>query len=470
MRTTAPLVRSALALLWLGLVITLSPAAIADTRAPASQAEVRLSYAPVVREAAPAVVNIYARRVVAERFSPFADDPFFGQFFRDFGDARPRVQNSLGSGVILSPEGIVISNTHVVGGATQIRVILADRREYDAEIVMADEESDLAVLRLIGARDLPALGLADSDAVEVGDLVLAIGNPFGIGQTVSAGIVSGLARAGIATLGARSYFLQTDAAINPGNSGGALVDMRGRLVGINTAILTRSGGSQGIGFAIPSNLVARFVEQAEAGERRFVRPWAGAVGQPVDGTLADSLGLPRPEGVILADMRPDSPLAVAGLQVGDVIVSFEGQPVNVPAELLFRMTVHGLGNDAEIEALRGDRRLSVRVPMVRPPETPPRAEVTIVGETPLRGLTAVTINPAVITEYGLPLDASGVLVIGLRDIASRTGLVVGDILLGVNAAPVADTDDLVRAARARGRNWTLDLLREGRRVSLRFRL
>lgn len=452
------------------LALVVAQPAPAETRVPASSSELRLSYAPVVRIAAPAVVNIYATRVVEERFSPFADDPFFGQFFRDFGAARPQLQNALGSGVILSAEGIVISNTHVVGGATQIRVVLADRREYDAEIVMADEESDLAVLRLIGAGDLPVLELADSDAVEVGDLVLAIGNPFGIGQTVSSGIVSGVARAGLATLGARSYFLQTDAAINPGNSGGALVDMQGRLVGVNTAILTRSGGSQGVGFAIPSNLVARFVEQAEGGARRFVRPWAGAIAQPVDHVIADSLGLPRPEGVILSDMRPDSPFARAGLQAGDVILAFEGQPVNVPAELLFRMTVQGLGTEARMEALRRGERLHVQVAMMPPPETPPREEVAITGETPLRGLVAANINPAVITEYGLPLDATGVVVLGLSDIAARTGLQPRDIILAVNGVAIADTATLERAAWARGRNWSLDLLRDGRRVSLRFRI
>ncbi len=223
----------------------------AQTRVPTSQAEIQLGFAPLVKEAAPAVVNIYAKRVVAVRDSPFAGDPFFEGLFRDFGTVRPQVQNSLGSGVILSPDGIVVSNYHVVGEATDIRVVLADRREFNATVILGDEESDLALLRLDGAADLPALTLRDSDSVEVGELVLAIGNPFGVGQTVSSGIVSGLARSGTASGTGRGYFIQTDAAINPGNSGGALIDVNGALIGVNTSILTRSGGSNGIGFAIP---------------------------------------------------------------------------------------------------------------------------------------------------------------------------------------------------------------------------
>lgn len=453
------------------LCLGLAGPAVAQSRAvPETGMQLQLSFAPVVERAAPAVVNIYARRVVTERASPFADDPFFGQFLRDFGALRPQVQNALGSGVILSPDGLVISNTHVVGGATQIRVVLADRREYDAEIVMADEESDLTALRLIGATALPALEMADSDMVEVGDLVLAIGNPFGIGQTVSSGIVSGLARAGLATLGPRSYFLQTDAAINPGNSGGALVDMSGRLVGINTAILTRSGGSQGIGFAIPGNLVARFVEQAEAGHERFIRPWAGMVGQPVDGALAEGLGMTRPQGVIIADMRADSPFAEAGLRTGDVIREVSGHPVNSPAEVLYRMSVIGLGGTADVVFQRNGGLLTAGLALRPAPEIPPRRPVTIAGETPLRGLSAVTVNPAVIVAHNLPLDAEGVFVVELRDLSARTGLRPGDVLRAVNGRPVAGTADLEKAADDRRRNWSLEVLRAGRQMSVRFRL
>jgi S1-C subfamily serine protease len=274
------------------------PMAEAKTRIPESPAEISLSFAPLVKQAAPAVVNIYASRVVQQSQSPFAGDPFFQNFFRDF-PSRPRVQNSLGSGVILSPDGIVVSNYHVVGQATEIRVQLNDRSEYAAEVLLADEEADLAILKLKGAKKLPSLALRDSDTVEVGELALAIGNPFGVGQTVSSGIISGLARSGTATGNARGYFIQTDAPINPGNSGGALIDINGDLIGINTSILTRSGGSNGIGFAIPSALVAQFVAQAEAGKTRFERPWAGMVAQPVDADLAEGLQLKRPVVVVI---------------------------------------------------------------------------------------------------------------------------------------------------------------------------
>ena len=244
-----------------------------DSKLPQSQAEISLSFAPLVKAATPAVVNIYARRVV-ESGSPFAGDPLFGNLFRDFG-SRPRVQNSLGSGVILSPDGIVVSNYHVVGQATEIRVVLNNGAEFAADVLLGDEEADLAILKLQDAEDMPTLALRDSDTVEVGELVLAIGNPFGVGQTVSSGIVSGLARSGTATGNARGYFIQTDAPINPGNSGGALIDVRGQLIGVNTSILTRSGGSNGIGFAIPSALVAQFVDQARDGKTQLERACAG---------------------------------------------------------------------------------------------------------------------------------------------------------------------------------------------------
>ena len=265
--------------LFLALALALlSGPALSETRVPESRAEISLSFAPLVREAAPAVVNIYARRVVETRRSPFAEDPFFGEFFREFGQRQPRVQNSLGSGVILSDDGIVVSNYHVIGQATDISVVLNDRREYSASVLLADEQSDLAILQLDGASDMPHLPLRDSDTVEVGELTLAIGNPFGVGQTVSSGIVSGLARSGVATGNMRGYFIQTDAPINPGNSGGALVDMNGDLVGINTQIVTRSGGSNGIGFAIPASLVAQFVAQARDGRLHILDEMAKGLG------------------------------------------------------------------------------------------------------------------------------------------------------------------------------------------------
>ncbi|MFQ5623170.1 MAG: trypsin-like peptidase domain-containing protein [Paracoccaceae bacterium] len=440
-----------------------------EAKVPESRAELALSFAQVVRKAAPAVVNIYAARVVAAQISPFAADPFFSQFFRGLGQVKPRVQNSLGSGVILSPEGIVVSNYHVVGEATSIRVVLADRREFGAEVLLADKNNDLAVMRLKGARGLPALAFSDSDTVEVGDLVLAIGNPFGVGQTVTSGIVSGLARSGVMPDSQAAYFIQTDAPINPGNSGGALVDMKGRLVGINTSILTRSGGSNGIGFAIPANLVRAYVEQAAAGNDRFVRPWAGMTGQTVDAAIADALGQPYPAGLAISGLHRASPLAKAGLEPGDVLLSVGGKPVNSMPELEYRLTTEGIGASTEVAFLHDGRKRTARVRLVRAPDDPPRDERTLDRRSPLRGMRVATVNPAVIDELGLPLDSAGAVVMSPGDAGRSVGLQPGDILQYVNGKRVRNSADAERLLEMRNRGWALDVMRAGERWVIRFR-
>ncbi|SNX68504.1 Do/DeqQ family serine protease [Cereibacter ovatus] len=441
----------------------------AETRVPESAAQISLSFAPVVRAAAPAVVNIYATRVVEERVSPFAADPFFDQFFRDFGRRQPRVQNSLGSGVIVSGDGVVVSNFHVVGQADAIRVVLNDRREYEAEVMLSDQDSDLAILKLRDASDLPHLALRDSDGIEVGELVLAIGNPFGVGQTVSQGIVSGLARSGLSIDGGRGYFIQTDAAINPGNSGGALVDVAGQLVGINTAILTQSGGSNGIGFAIPANLVRSFLAQAEAGESRFRRPWAGVNGQAVDAALAAAMGIARPEGVILTELHEESPFRAAGLRAGDVVLSLGGQRTDSPQEVMFRLSAMGLGGEATVTFLRDGKPRQAVVALVAPPDRPDRETLTL-RESVLAGLTVERINPAVSAEMGLPFSVAGVVVRAVDGPAARAGLRPGDILREVNGREIQRPRDLLIAARERVRWWQVDVLRDGQSLRLRFRL
>ena len=450
------------------LVLLLTVSAQAETRPPVSAAEISLSFAPVVKATAPAVVNIYASRVVEERLSPFAGDPFFDQFFEGFGQTQPRVQNSLGSGVIVASDGIVVSNYHVVGKATEIRVVLNDRREYAADLVLGDEESDLAILRLQGAEDLPALTLRNSDEVEVGDLVLAIGNPFGVGQTVSSGIVSGLARSSVGQ--GRGYFIQTDAAINPGNSGGALVDMQGRLVGINTAILTRGGGSNGIGFAIPANLVQTVVAQAQEGASRFARPWAGVTGQAMDAGMAEAMGLARPDGVLLSEIHPESPFAKAGLKPGDVVLSIAGEPTNTPQEMIFRLAALGVGKTAPVTYLHEDGESTVDVALIAPPETPARDPVTISDPVALRGLTVARINPAVSAEMGLAVDAAGVVVTDAQDIAAQVGLRAGDVVLAINNRAVSSPQDVAEAATEQTRRWAIDVNRGGQIIRLRFRL
>lgn len=445
--------------------------ALAETRVPQSRAEIALGFAPLVRQATPAVVNIYAKRVVAERVSPFRNDPFFGNLFRDFGETRPRVQNSLGSGVILTAQGLVVSNYHVVGQATDIRVVLSDRREFGAQVVLADESADLAILQLQGAGALPFLPLRNSDTVEVGELALAIGNPFGVGQTVSSGIISGLARSGVMPgSNGRGYFIQTDAAINPGNSGGALIDVNGALIGVNTSILTRSGGSNGIGFAIPANLVAEFMRQAQAGHSRFMRPWAGMQGQAVDADIATAMGADLPEGVLIVDLHPQSPFARAGFAVGDIVTAVDGQPVNTPPEMMFRMSVAGLGQSAAITRLRDGALRTLAVDMATAPETPARDRRSMGENSALPGLVVETINPGVIAEFGLPLQASGVMVAQPGPLGARLGVQPGDIVVQANGRAVASSASLAQVLAKRGAVIDLQILRGQQRLSLRARL
>ncbi|MEP0258428.1 trypsin-like peptidase domain-containing protein [Sulfitobacter sp.] len=454
---------------YLLMILTLFAAPLAAQQVPSSAAQMQLSFVPLVKQATPAVVNIYARILTKPQRTPLQADPFFERFFRDPFSERPRVQNSLGSGVILSADGIVVSNYHVVGTATDIRVVLNDRREFSAHVLLGDAESDLAILKLEGAADLPFLELRNSDAVEVGELTLAIGNPFGVGQTVSSGIVSGLARSGAADNGGQGYFIQTDAPINPGNSGGALIDMAGRLIGVNTSILTRSGGSNGIGFAIPADLVAAFVAQARAGEVAFSRPWAGLAGQPVDADMAGPLGLDRPGGIIVSGLHPSSPFNAAGLQVGDVIVSVDDQPVNTPSEMVYRMSVAGLGHSARVGVRRDGVLQEMTVALIAAPDEPDRAEVTLGTRSLLPGLRAARINPAVISELNLPLESSGVVVMDAGRYGPRVGLRDGDVILSVNGVEVAETHSLAALLSGEVRRIQMVIQRGDRRVALRFR-
>ena len=438
---------------------------------PNSATQIQLSFAPLVKEAAPAVVNIYAKIMAEPRQTPLQSDPFFERFFRDPFSEQPRVQNSLGSGVILSDDGIVVSNYHVVGMATEIRVVLNDRREFSARVLLGDKEADLAILQIEADDPLPFLQLRDSETVEVGELALAIGNPFGVGQTVSSGIVSGLARSraggGNSGLG---YFIQTDAPINPGNSGGALIDMAGRLMGINTSILTRSGGSNGIGFAIPADLVSAFVDQARAGQTVFGRPWAGVSGQPVDADMAGPLGLDRPGGIIVSGVHPASPFRQAGLDVGDVITSVDGQPVNTPAEMIYRMSVVGLGNTATVARVRNGAEGSFEVALIGAPDTPPRMLTELAQGSVLPGLQVVRINPAVIAEMNLPLEAEGVLVADPGRFGAQVGLRRGDVILAINGVDIQMPDEVAMLFEGQVRRFEIIVQRGTRRSVLRFRV
>jgi len=432
---------------------------------PRDVAELQLSYAPVVRAVSPAVVNIYARRVVASRFqSPFTGDPFFEQFFgRVFPDvSRERIENSLGSGVIVSADGVIVTNHHVVQDADEVVVVLADRREMIAELIGSDESSDLAVMRIDGGdRPLPFIEFGDSDQIEVGDIVLAVGNPFGVGQTVTSGIVSAQTRTGGAAGLNGASFIQTDAAINPGNSGGALVTLDGRLIGVNTAIISRGGGSIGIGFAIPANLVRIVVAEMVAGGRA-VRPWVGISLQSVTADIAQSLGLERPIGVLVKGLHPSGPARAAGLRVGDVLVAVDGRDIFDRDGFDFRLRTRGIGDKAVFGVLDGGGRRDVSVVLIRPPQDPPADVRRLTGRHPFAGATVANLSPALADELGLARDAMGVLVLKIEHgPAARIGLRVGDVVLTVAGVDIDLTETLAEVLGRARNEWTVAIRRKG---------
>ncbi len=458
------------ALVLLGFVLTLSglPAAAQQREVPESRAEVMLSFAPVVKKAAPAVVNIFTKRKV-ERQSPVSsllDDPFFRRFFGDsFGDdrRREREQSSLGSGVIVDASGLIITNDHVIKGATEIKVVLTDRREFEAEVVLTDERTDLAVLRVDpGGEELPFLEMRDSDEVEVGDIVLALGNPFGVGQTVTSGIVSALARTQVGITDF-SFFIQTDAAINPGNSGGALVTLDGRLVGINTAIYSRSGGSIGIGFAIPADMVRTVVDSARSGGG-LVRAWAGLIGQNLTSELAEGLRLQRPGGVIISDVYQGGPADRAGIDAGDVIVAVDKQPVNDLQSLRYRIATGALGGSLDVEVFRKGQLISTELPLEPPPETPPRNEVRLLGHHPLGGAFVASLSPALAEELDMPDSWNGVVITRVQrgTPAQRVGFRPRDIVLAVNGQTFERSGDLAEALDRISDRWQITFKRDGK--------
>jgi Do/DeqQ family serine protease len=330
-------------------------------------------------------------------------------------------------------------------------------------VLSQDEKSDIAVLRIEGAEGrFPYLEFADSDAIEVGDMVLAIGNPFGVGQTVTSGIVSALGRTQVARSDAQ-VFIQTDAAINPGNSGGALVDMSGRVVGINTAIFSRSGGSHGIGFAIPSNLVKLFVDSAVTG-RKLERPWLGAKLDAVNRELAEALGLQRVAGALVMRLYDKSPAAEAGLQAGDVIVTVDGHDVDDARAVLYRLTTRGIGNRARVDVVRKGRRATVDVALRSAP-APGRDDVrNLSGAHPFDGARAANIVPAVADELGLE-DEEGVVLLSVRpnSTAARLGFQAGDVVVQVGQDRITTVVQLEGALRERQRSWLM-LVRRGNQV------
>ena len=442
-------------------------------QAPASREAVQMSFAPIVKKAAPAVVNVYVSGKPvqqAQRQQLPIDDPVFRRFFGEmFGMPQERMQSSLGSGVIVSADGLVVTNTHVVkiGGQAEIRVVLADKREFEAKLLIADERTDLAVLKIeVGDEELPSLDLGDSDNLEVGDIVLAIGNPFGVGQTVTSGIVSALARTQVG-VSDYQFFIQTDAAINPGNSGGALVNMAGELIGINTAIYSRSGGSIGIGFAIPANMVKTVVRSAEQGSE-VQRPWTGAELQDVTADIANSLGFARPEGALIVSLHPDSPLAAAGMGRGDVILAIDGKPVENAREFSYRVATAEIGSSAMVEYQHEGKRRESRVQLIAAPETTARDERLLEGNTPFAGLTVANLSPGLTEQLGLPPATAGVIAAEIKGGPARRIFRRGDLILKVNGTAIDTVETLVTAIEAAQGFWDFSIKRRGRVLRLQL--
>lgn len=444
---------------------------------PLGKGEISLTFAPLVREVGPAVVNVYTRTVVSERrgVSPLFDDPFFKRFFGDLVPSLPqrrREATSLGSGVIVDASGTVVTNNHVIEGADEITVVLNDRREFKARLILADPDTDLAVLAIDGVDErLPYVEIHDSDDLEVGDLVLAIGNPFGVGQTVTMGIVSALARTNVGITD-YSFFIQTDASINPGNSGGALIGTDGRLVGINTAIYSSRrggspGGSVGIGFAVPSNMVATVLRAARDGG--VVRPWLGARTQSVTADLADSLGMKRPVGALVNDLYPGGPAEQAGLQAGDVVVAVDGREVIDSGALRYRVATRAPGENVAIKVIRGGEERELSLAMVPPAEDPPAQVTDVTGRNPFTGSRVANLSPALAVEEGFDEMARGVVVLGLKrsSAADQIGVRRGDIIVRVNGLEIDSVATFNEAIASPRGGWELSIKRDGKVLTTR---
>ena len=407
--------------------------------------QVAMSFSPVVKGAAPAVVNIYTATV--ERRPRNLNEEFIQRFFGG-APVQPRIQQSLGSGVIVGADGLIITNNHVVEGADQILVALADRREFKAKILFADPRLDLALLKVDTAgAALPVIRMADSDRVEVGDVTVAIGNPFGVGQTVTTGIVSALARTGIG-VSDWQFFIQTDAAINPGNSGGALLDAQGRLIGIPTAIFSRGGGSNGIGFAIPSKMVRVFLNAADKG--KLVSGWIGVEGEALTADTARQLGLDRPGGLLVTAVTPGSPGARAGITAGDVIRTVDGRDVADGGQLRYSLATEGVGRTIDVQLLRDRAERTVKVTLAAPPENPPRQITKVAARSILAGVTVANLSPAYAQELGIGLPEQGVVVVAVDAGAPAARFLrPGALLESVGGQPVNSVAD-VQALAGRG--------------------
>ncbi|WP_336276764.1 DegQ family serine endoprotease [Bartonella sp. CB178] len=435
----------------------------AYSKVPQTQSEITLSFSPLVKKTIPSVVNIYAARQIRAR-SPFDGDPFFEQFFGRYRSNQPlRTQSSLGSGVIVDTRGLIVTNYHVIKDANEIKVALFDGREFESKVMLKDEATDIAVLK-IDAKDtkFSALPLGNSDVVEVGDLVLAIGNPFGVGQTVTSGIVSAQARTRVG-VSDFDFFIQTDAAINPGNSGGALIDMKGQLIGINTAIYSRSGGSVGIGFAIPANLVKVMLDTVDRGGKYFLPPYIGVSFQAVTPDIAESLNLEHPYGALVVEVIKDSPAAKSGLKVGDVILSVEGIRVDGPDTLGYRFMVAGVGQSLSLEYLRSGKVHKAKVTVSSVSESAFLKSEKIVDGGPLSGIEVLDLTPQNSWRFHLPTSVRGVVIANIDEMSGAAEIFhSGDILRVVNGQKIQTVSQLKKIlVKNRPHIWQLEYERDG---------
>ena len=435
--------------------ITINPNPISE------QAKAATSVAPMIKSVAPSVVNVFSTKIVrAEnelQLMPFFNDPFFRHFFGNQHHPNPqwqprsRKEQSLGSGVIVSADGYILTNSHVVDGADEVKIALADgKTEYKADIVGSDPKTDIAVLKVKGV-DLPAVKLTDSDKIEVGDFVVAIGNPFGVGQTVTSGIVSATGRGNI---GITDYedFIQTDASINPGNSGGALVDAEGRLIGINTAILSRSGGNQGIGFAVPINL-AKSVMERILNHGHVVRGFLGVRIQNVTPELQDAFSLATQQGAIVGEVTPGSAAENGGILKGDVIVEFNGKNVEDVRHLRLMVARTAPDSNVEVKVIRDGEALSLNVTLQELPGGEITSSVKTSGRHPqdelLIGIIVGDLDFGIRQGRGIPPDLHGALVLDVKPDtpASEAGLKRGDIILEIDRIPVKNAAEAIKASR-----------------------
>lgn len=437
-------------------------------RPPANTQEMQLSFAPVVRRAAPAVVNVLTARAGPR-----------SAYYQQYGGEQPRRARVLptGSGVIVRSDGYIITNNHVIEGASEVRVGLSDRRELVARVLLTDPRVDLAVLKVdVGSERLPVLTIDTLDQPDIGDLVLAVGNPFGVGQTVTSGIVSATERTGGSAVDPSGItriasFIQTDAAINPGNSGGALVDMDGELIGINTAILSRSGTSSGVGFAVPAALVRQMLDTAAGGATRVERPYLGVSTLPVTADNAARFGLSRPRGVLIAEVEPGSPAARAGLRANDVVLSVNGTAVNEQGALNFQIATGRPGETANLQVQRGARVETVRVPLQTRPAIP-REQRVIASGNPLAGATVANLSPDVLQAFGADpdqIEVQGVVVTtpGEGYAGRGAGFRRGDLIQSVNGRAVRTVGELQSALNAGG-PWRIEVRRGSRVIAAEF--